>query len=209
MGPQLHATAQGDDVLTWGHQLRNRSGSGRLVVEPHRVGKAEEPCSATQPRTRRTSVEASGCRANHARLLSAILLRWAALGGSALVSLLAGHAQSPTDAQLAAGTQWVTLGTLGGPVPDRHRAQPANLLVVNGASYLVDAGNGVAAQLAKAGVGPGAIATMFISHNHNDHNADMGTLRHSVECGPLRTGACVWTHSHRGCPQRFPSVLRS
>jgi glyoxylase-like metal-dependent hydrolase (beta-lactamase superfamily II) len=65
-----------------------------------------------------------------------------------------------------AGTHWITLGTMGGPIPSKDRAQPANLLVVNGRDYLIDAGNGVAAQLTKAGVDCRDISTIFISHNH-------------------------------------------
>jgi ribonuclease BN (tRNA processing enzyme) len=75
-----------------------------------------------------------------------------------------------------AGTHWITLGTMGGPIPSKDRAQPANLLIVNGRDYLVDAGNGVATGLARVGVDCRDIGTVFISHNHNDHNADMGTL---------------------------------
>ena len=38
----------------------------------------------------------------------------------------------------ATGTQLITLGTAGGPLPRADRAQSSNLLVVNGALYLID-----------------------------------------------------------------------
>jgi len=72
-------------------------------------------------------------------------------------------------------TKLILLGTEGGPV-FRGRAQPANLLVVNGTPYLIDAGNGVARQLALAHVPIANIHQIFITHNHDDHNADWGTL---------------------------------
>ncbi len=70
----------------------------------------------------------------------------------------------------------VSAGHSGGPRPTDTRAEPANLLVVDGVNYLIDAGNGVAGQLAKAGLSPGDIHVIFITHNHDDHNADWGTL---------------------------------
>jgi len=73
-------------------------------------------------------------------------------------------------------TRLVLLGTTGGPRPNPGRSQPANLLVVNGVNYLVDAGNGVGTQLAKLGIVPAGIQDIFITHNHDDHNADWGTL---------------------------------
>ena len=76
----------------------------------------------------------------------------------------------------AAATRLVLLGTQGGPRPSAQRAEPANLLTVNGVNYLIDAGNGVALQLAKVGVAPADIRDIFITHNHDDHNADWGTL---------------------------------
>ena len=39
----------------------------------------------------------------------------------------------------ATGTQLITLGTAGGPLPRADRAQSSNLLVVNGALYLKNA----------------------------------------------------------------------
>ena len=73
-------------------------------------------------------------------------------------------------------TKLILLGTQGGPRANAERAQPSNLLVVNGTYYLVDAGNGVARQLSLAGVTAAAVHAIFITHNHDDHNADWGTL---------------------------------
>jgi ribonuclease BN (tRNA processing enzyme) len=74
------------------------------------------------------------------------------------------------------GTRLILLGTGGGPMPRKLRSQPANLLIVNGAPYLIDAGNGVARQLALAGLTPAEVRTIFITHHHIDHNADLGAL---------------------------------
>jgi len=73
-------------------------------------------------------------------------------------------------------TRLILLGTQGGPRVDGTRAEPANLLVVRGTPYLIDAGNGVVRQLALVHYQPPDIHTIFITHNHDDHNADWGTL---------------------------------
>jgi len=73
-------------------------------------------------------------------------------------------------------TRWMTLGTRGGPTPRSHRAQPSNLLTVNGTFYVIDAGDGVTRRLAKAGVAFRDIGTIFITHHHDDHTAGLGTL---------------------------------
>jgi len=95
---------------------------------------------------------------------------------------------SPSDAQIATEGaiteaaaldqgRWITLGTSAGPVPSPIRSQPANLLAIEGGNYLVDAGDGVAGQLAKAGLRTGDIDGVFISHLHFDHMAGiMGLL---------------------------------
>lgn len=51
-----------------------------------------------------------------------------------------------------AGTRLITLGTSGGPNPRAHQAQSSNLLIVNGVLYVIDAADGVARRLAKAGI---------------------------------------------------------
>ena len=50
------------------------------------------------------------------------------------------------------GTRLITLGTRSGPFPTVGRAQSANLLIVNGALYVVDAGPGVTRRLTRASI---------------------------------------------------------
>lgn len=50
------------------------------------------------------------------------------------------------------------------------------LVVVEGRPYVVDTPNGVARQLAKAGVQLNQLSQIFITHNHSDHVIDAGTL---------------------------------
>jgi ribonuclease BN (tRNA processing enzyme) len=74
------------------------------------------------------------------------------------------------------GTCLITLGTAAGPSLRPDRAQSSNLLTVNGTHYVVDAGDGVARRLAKAGIDVREIGTIFITHHHDDHTAGLGTL---------------------------------
>jgi len=73
-------------------------------------------------------------------------------------------------------TRLITLGTGAGPPPRAHRAQSSNLLIVNGTLYVVDAGDGVARRIAKAGFNVRDIGTIFLTHHHDDHTAGLGTL---------------------------------
>lgn len=70
----------------------------------------------------------------------------------------------------------ILLGTAGGPTPKPNRAAPAQVIVVNGASYVVDCGNGVARQMVLAKLKLGSIRSVFLTHQHSDHNADYGNL---------------------------------
>ncbi|HWK33521.1 MAG TPA: MBL fold metallo-hydrolase, partial [Hyphomicrobium sp.] len=65
------------------------------------------------------------------------------------------------------------LGTAAGPAARSTRSQPASLLQVGGKTYLIDAGDGVLRQLASAGVQPGAVDAIFITHLHFDHTAGL------------------------------------
>ena len=84
-------------------------------------------------------------------------------------------AQTNTPASKV-GTRLITLGTVAGPPPRPHRAQFSNLLIVNDTLYVVDAGDGVARRIAKAGFNVRDVGTIFITHHHDDHTAGLGTL---------------------------------
>ncbi|TSA15828.1 MAG: MBL fold metallo-hydrolase [Betaproteobacteria bacterium] len=70
----------------------------------------------------------------------------------------------------------VLLGTGGGPTPKVTRSAPAFAVAVDGATYIVDCGNGVARQMAKAALPFRSLRAVFITHHHSDHNADYGNL---------------------------------
>lgn len=76
----------------------------------------------------------------------------------------------------SATTRLVLLGTAGGPTPKRFRAAPASAVVVGKDVYIVDCGNGVARQMAMAGLSAASLRAVFITHHHSDHNADFGNL---------------------------------
>jgi len=92
----------------------------------------------------------------------------------ALAASAPSPAASPKPA--ASGTVLVTLGTRGGPLPTRGRTQSANLLVVNKALYLIDAGDGVTRRLVKAGYDFRQVGRVFITHAHSDHTMGLATL---------------------------------
>ena len=77
--------------------------------------------------------------------------------------------QVPLTAAANANPVWVTLGTVGGPMAQKDRGEPANLLLVKGVAYLVDAGDGAASRLLNAGVNMASLRGIFISHLHFDH----------------------------------------
>jgi len=90
-------------------------------------------------------------------------------GGTARAS---GAAGAPA-ANARAASEFIVLGTASGPSSEAARAQPANALLLGGQLYLVDAGDGAVAQLAKAGLRLPAVRAVFLSHLHFDHTAGM------------------------------------
>lgn len=108
-------------------------------------------------------------------IFSSKIKRGAAIAACVLAPNLCALAQ-PAAAPPAAATRVFTLGTQGGPISNANRSQPSNAVVVGDRIYLVDAGNGVARQLRQAGLDYRRVGNIFITHNHDDHNADWGTL---------------------------------
>ena len=62
--------------------------------------------------------------------------------------VIAGLAALPLIGASAARSRVILLGTKGGPTPSPDRAAPATLIEGDGRAWVVDCGNGVAAQLA-------------------------------------------------------------
>ena len=73
-------------------------------------------------------------------------------------------------------TRVVLLGTAGGPALRPGRSSPATAIVVDGAAYVFDCGYGVGRQLVDAKIAPKALRAIFLTHQHSDHNADLGNL---------------------------------
>src|SRR5690348_1981464 len=89
-------------------------------------------------------------------------------------SMPRGAASAPTSLR----TRVVLLGSGGGPTihknPTRHG--PANVVVVDGVPYLIDCGEGAPRQFVRAGLGFPDVDHVFITHQHFDHNCDLGNF---------------------------------
>lgn len=64
--------------------------------------------------------------------------------------------------------------------------------MINNAAYVVDCGDGVARQLAFAGVPLTSLRHIFVTHHHSDHNADYGNLIWLAWTAGLRTRVDAW-----------------
>src|SRR5512138_2282513 len=89
-------------------------------------------------------------------------------------------------------TRLVLLGTGGGPRPRKESSGAAQVIITNGAAYVVDCGDGVARQLALAGVPLTMLRHVFLTHQHSDHNADYGNLIWLAWASGLSTRVDTW-----------------
>jgi ribonuclease BN (tRNA processing enzyme) len=89
-------------------------------------------------------------------------------------------------------TRVIVLASGGGPRPRKDRGATAHAVVVDGVLYVVDCGNGVARQLAQAGVPLPSLRPVFVTHHHSDHNADYGNLVWLAWASGLATRVDTW-----------------
>jgi ribonuclease BN (tRNA processing enzyme) len=66
------------------------------------------------------------------------------------------------------------------------------VIVSNDVAYVIDCGDGVARQLAFAGVPLATLRHVFITHQHSDHNADYGNLIWLAWTAGLHTRVDAW-----------------
>ncbi|GAA2133525.1 MBL fold metallo-hydrolase [Actinomadura napierensis] len=132
---------------------------------------AEGPAEAIASEAPASETAHSGRRA---------VLRAAVLGGGA--AALAGLAPATAQAAQAApggrrpghrGTELFLLGTAGGPPPLAARTGIASALVVNGRTYVIDAGRAAVTQFMRAGLSMPSLAAIFVTHLHADHTVDL------------------------------------
>jgi ribonuclease BN (tRNA processing enzyme) len=89
---------------------------------------------------------------------------------------MAGGVGSNVGATEAVQPSWITLGTVGGPVSNPDRSQPANVLQTDQGAVIIDAGDGTAQQLAKAHVPLQSVRVVVLSHLHWDHTGGLQAI---------------------------------
>jgi len=89
-------------------------------------------------------------------------------------------------------TRLILLGTGGGPRPRVERSASAQVIVVDGAAYVIDCGDGVARQLTAARVPLTTLRHIFITHLHSDHVLDYGNLIMLAWAVGLETRLDTW-----------------
>lgn len=112
---------------------------------------------------------------------------------AASAGILAGRSWSTVlKAGEASRTRLVLLGTGGGPRPRKSVAASSQVIVANDIAYVVDCGDGVARQMASAGVPVTTLRHIFITHHHSDHNADYGNLMLLAWVSGMHTRVDTW-----------------
>ena len=87
----------------------------------------------------------------------------------------------------------VTLLGTGNPVPDPNRGGSATLVQAGNASFLFDAGRGVLQRLFAAGVLPGMLSAVLLTHLHSDHITDLNdVITTRWVMSPIPTTTRIW-----------------
>jgi ribonuclease BN (tRNA processing enzyme) len=115
--------------------------------------------------------------------------REAILAASSAAAVAAGWRGAPRPSE---GTRLILLGTGGGPRPRKTVSSSAQVIVSDGAAYVIDCGDGVARQLVHADISLRALRHVFITHQHSDHTADYGNLLWLAWTAGLSTPVHTW-----------------
>jgi ribonuclease BN (tRNA processing enzyme) len=121
-------------------------------------------------------------------MMNASRRRFLAAAGACGLAAAAGWRAAAADGE----AKVVLLGTKGGPRVNRGNANPSNLVIAGGRSYVVDCGYGVARQLVNSGTEAHEVRTILITHNHSDHMLELGPLIYNAWAGGLREPIDVW-----------------
>ena len=70
----------------------------------------------------------------------------------------------------------ITLLGTGSPIPDPNRAGPCTLVQAGAQNIMIDCGRAAIMRLLGAGVLPGMVSTVLITHLHSDHITDLNDL---------------------------------
>ena len=89
-------------------------------------------------------------------------------------------------------TRLILLGSGGGPRPRKESSGAAQVIISNSVAYVIDCGDGVARQLAVAGIPLTTLRHVFLTHQHSDHNADYGNLIWLAWASGLNTRVDTW-----------------
>lgn len=100
--------------------------------------------------------------------------------------------RTATQAAPVTKMRLILLGTGGGPRPRKNSFPSSQVILVNNQAYVVDCGDGVAIQLARADVPLPTLRHVFITHQHSDHNADYGNLLLLAWASGLQTRVDTW-----------------
>jgi ribonuclease Z len=71
---------------------------------------------------------------------------------------------------------YVGLCGAGSPFPDPERSGPCTVVIAGRDMFVVDAGGGSAAQLARMQLNPGQLRAVLLTHYHSDHIGGLGDL---------------------------------
>lgn len=126
-----------------------------------------------------------------AGLGSRLVSRWFSIALALCLVAPGIGAAHTSDANRGRVSDWVTLGTGGGPVIQVERSQPANALLVGEEAYLFDVGEGSVRQLKAAGIPLANVKAVFVSHLHLDHVGGLAALLSSRWVVGMRTPVTV------------------